>query len=392
MIRPHVCLLVGAAVLGCAGPTTPDPDPCAEATVTVTGSRFRLRAWLPTDVPSASADVVVSPASCEIEVVSDAPWLEVSLADGRLTLDGDPETAGVGLHETELVFRLAGTTTTLTTTDVTLSVLERAPEDGERHVLVIGIDGCRPDAIALADAPTFDALTALGRSTYTASTQLTTATVSGPGWASILSGVEAEDHLVAGNDDLVDVALATYPTFLERARLAGHTAGVSAQWAGILALVERDLSARAVTGAPTRVVSAAVALLAAGTDVTFVHFDDVDHAGHASGFSPTNPAYLAAIEGVDGWIASLVDAVLARPSITDERWLVALTTDHGGSISGHGALDAENRTVFLVLADLGGDPVELPATGVSQMDVGPSVLVHLGMTVDPAWGLDGAPR
>jgi predicted AlkP superfamily pyrophosphatase or phosphodiesterase len=138
--------------------------------------------------------------------------------------------------------------------------------------------------------------------------------------------------------------------------------------------------------------ASARSLVTAGTDVTFVHLDDVDHAGHDSGFSPTNPEYLEAIEGVDALVASMVDAVLARPTIGEERWLVALTTDHGGSMSGHGALDAENRTVFVILTDLGGDPASLPATGVSQMDVGPSVLAHLGIEIDPTWMLDGVTR
>ncbi len=63
-------------------------------------------------------------------------------------------------------------------------------DDAPRRAMVIGIDGLKPDAVAVADTPWLDLLGTQGAYTDAATTQLTTATVSGPGWASILTGVE----------------------------------------------------------------------------------------------------------------------------------------------------------------------------------------------------------
>ena len=386
--RAPLAALALAALGACASP----PDPCADVTVTLAEPTVRLRAWLPTDVPSARRDVVVSPASCAVEVSTEAPWLDARLEGTQLVVDGDTSASGAGLHTTDVVFTRPGSSAVVATVPVTLSVIVRAPADGEPHALVVGIDGCRPDGIVAADAPSLDALTALGRSTYTASTQLTAGTISGPGWASILTGVEAEDHLVDGNDDLAEVALAAHPTFLRRALDGGLTVDAAPQWIGILQLLEPEIAREARAGTAAGVTAEAAELLATDVDLLFVHLDDVDHAGHDTGFSPTNPDYTAAIQSVDAHVTTMLDAILARPTLATERWLVALTTDHGGSGTGHGALDAENRTIFVILADLGGEPAALPATGVSHMDVAPSVLQHLGVALEPTWGLDGVAR
>ncbi|MBY0261086.1 MAG: alkaline phosphatase family protein, partial [Phycisphaerales bacterium] len=66
-----------------------------------------------------------------------------------------------------------------------------------RKVLIIGIDGLRPDALAAADAPSIDALIADGA--YSAAAQAEDITISGPGWSSMLTGVHRDKHGVTGN-------------------------------------------------------------------------------------------------------------------------------------------------------------------------------------------------
>ena len=65
-------------------------------------------------------------------------------------------------------------------------------------VLVIGIDGVRPDVLAEVPTPNLDALIADG--TYTDQAQTGLPSVSGPGWSSFLNGVWSEKHGVTNND------------------------------------------------------------------------------------------------------------------------------------------------------------------------------------------------
>jgi hypothetical protein len=82
--------------------------------------------------------------------------------------------------------------------------------------------------------------------------------------------------------------------------------------------------------------------------------DLVDHEGHVSGFSPDNPAYVAAASRAFGMVETLLDAIAARPSRSDEDWLVILTADHGGKGRFHGGQSPEERAVFILEWEAGG--------------------------------------
>src|SRR4051812_20813467 len=66
-----------------------------------------------------------------------------------------------------------------------------------KKVLIIGIDGCRPDALRAAKAPNLEALIRDGA--YSGKAQTGDATISGPGWSSMLTGVWRAKHGVRDN-------------------------------------------------------------------------------------------------------------------------------------------------------------------------------------------------
>ena len=147
------------------------------------------------------------------------------------------------------------------------------------------------------------------------------------------------------------------------------------------------------------VADAAIRLLAdAKLDVLFLHFDDVDGAGHQNGYSPTVEAYLDAIAQIDSYLGDVVGALTTRPTYGTEDWLVVVTTDHGGSDTKgpydkkyrHGDDVPEHRTVFVIL---GGDSV-LPNGEIQpapdSVDIPPTVLSYLGVKIDPSWQWDGS--
>lgn len=262
-----------------------------------------------------------------------------------------------------------------------LACADKVPAESEpppsHRALIIGVDGTRGDAFGQANTPNLDAAFADGALTLTASTQLTGPTVSGPGWTSILTGREVEDHHVIDNDTLLDRALPTFPELVQQ---GGAPAAVVPNWVGIVLIVGAENVETMLPFATDAEVGSELAeLITEGEhDLYFAHFDDVDHAGHQSGFSPDNPDYIAAIEGVDGNAAA---AIAAAQADTEHEWLIVLCTDHGGSMDGHGALDAENRTIPLAMT--GGGITSVPANP-NHMDVAVTVMDWFGGSIaDP---------
>ncbi len=92
----------------------------------------------------------------------------------------------------------------------------------QKRVLIIGMDGTRPDALLKADTPTFDELIRTGAFTDTAQILGTryqkNNTISGPGWSSILTGVWADKHGV-NNNEFTGKNFELFPHFFKRVKL-----------------------------------------------------------------------------------------------------------------------------------------------------------------------------
>lgn len=258
-----------------------------------------------------------------------------------------------------------------------------------KKLLYIGIDGCRPDALRAAMTPHLDRL--IARGVLAEKAQTGRVTVSGPGWTSALTGVWADKHGVFDNS-FRGSNIPRYPHFfkrIKRARPEFKTASI-VHWAPINFNILSGADIARIHSKDDEVAAAAETVLGTpAIDAVFVHFDDVDHAGHTFGFSPSEPRYLAAIEGVDGYIGRLLAAIAARPTVGEEDWLVLLTTDHGGSGTGHGEDIPEHRTIFVIASGASVEQVPLPEARI--VDVPVTALAHLGIVVNPQWGLDGRP-
>ena len=249
--------------------------------------------------------------------------------------------------------------------------LEGKPEN--KKVLIIGIDGCRPDAIKAANTPNLDALMANG--TYSMDARNTGITMSGPGWSSMLTGVWQDKHKVVDNS-FAGSDFAKYPHFFKRIEENNpdnRTVSIS-QWHPINDEIANGFTdiTRNTVDSSADVKNKAIAELGV-EDLTalFVHFDDVDHAGHGTGFTPDNSNYITAIETVDAAIGDLVVALKNRPDYNKEDWMVIVSTDHGGIGTSHGGDTDEERTVFMIVS---GDDIpnrEILKT-TSQVEVPPA--------------------
>ncbi|MFJ9520032.1 alkaline phosphatase family protein [Kitasatospora sp. NPDC101801] len=263
-------------------------------------------------------------------------------------------------------------------------------------VLVIGLDGTMLNRIKDADAPNLDALMAGG---LTAASSLyanpMAETSSGPGWTTIATGVWPDKHNVKDNN-FTAPNLAAYPDWLTRVERADSALStyVVASWASIPnTIYSATVDTRVATPSAeydAGTTSRAVARLRDGNpDAVFVQLDNVDHAGHASGSA--SQAYLDAIKGVDGQVGQIVAAVRGRATYAQEDWLIMVTADHGHTpTGGHGGSTWEERQTF-VIANGAGLVAGSVRYDVRMVDIAPTALAHLGIAIDPAWSLDGAP-
>jgi len=218
-----------------------------------------------------------------------------------------------------------------------------------KKVLIIGIDGCRTDALQLANTPNIDQLITNG--IYSPDMMNTDVTSSGPGWSAILTGVWSDKHGVTSND-FNSSNFEEYPPLMKYANDFSsdmHTVSI-VHWGPInTEIIQDNADFSFIFPTDEEVKNTATNYLELNDpDFMFIHFDAVDHTGHLSGFSPSNPDYIAAIEGVDALIAPLVDAIANRPTYSNEDWLILVTTDHGGKGNSHGGASFGEQHVFVV--------------------------------------------
>lgn len=218
-----------------------------------------------------------------------------------------------------------------------------------KRVLIIGIDGCRSDALQSAATPNIDALLPNSITSYVA--QNDDITFSGPGWSAMMTGVWSDKHGVTDNG-FSGSDFDTYPHFFKRIEDINpelYTVSIS-QWHPInnqIVLDHADYKYNAPTEAD--VTNEAINQLEnEDTDVMFLHFDNVDHAGHGNGFSTDVPEYIASIESVDSQIGLILATLYDRPNYTNEDWLILLSTDHGGNGFSHGGTSIEEETIFYI--------------------------------------------
>ena len=279
------------------------------------------------------------------------------------------------------------------------------PDGGDAKVLLIGIDGVRPDVLAEVSTPVMDSLAAGGW--YTAEARTTTPSVSGPSWSSMLTGVWPAKHGVV-NNSFEGRRYAEYPGFLtlvERVRpdlatfaaldwmpLASLDVGGPVLSDEIDTLVAVDGYELGWAEADSVVASrAAQHLASADADAAFVYLGNPDETSHRHG--SIGVEYRDAIALSDRHVGWLVDALRARPAYAEEDWLVLISTDHGRrEDGGHGGDSPEEMTIFILASG--------PSTGgwsaagsrpTYIVDVPVTALHHLGVPPDPGAGLDGEP-
>jgi len=251
------------------------------------------------------------------------------------------------------------------------------PPAGVTHVLVITLDGLRPDVLQTAQLGNLVALAERGSADWAAQTVLPSTTL--PGHTSILTGLGVEDHGIT-YDELVTPCLPLQPpTFLTLAAEAGYAAAMVTGKDKFCLYDQNDTVSFYLTQASNQAVfEQTETLLREGVQVVFAHFPSTDFAGHMTGFM--SGPYLNAAAYADQFVGRLLGTLDAL-GLTDET-LVIVTSDHGGHGFFHHVGTAEDTTVPWIMAGP-GVTAGAALTGVSVVRTAPTVLWALGLPLPP---------
>lgn len=211
------------------------------------------------------------------------------------------------------------------------------------RVMIVSIDGLRPDIALAADMPVLRKLMKEGSYSFWAYT--TPAAVTLPSHTSMLTGVTIERHGISGNDDNAAASQAIkVPTIFQLAHDRGiSTACVAGKSKFTVFLVDDSVDQSWIKSATSdQVGGQAVNIIRRHQPrLMLVHFPEVDGVGHSKGWGSRDQ--IAAVERTDAALGMVLDE-LKRLNLYDQTTII-LSADHGGSGKTHGKDDDRSRFI-----------------------------------------------
>jgi predicted AlkP superfamily pyrophosphatase or phosphodiesterase len=253
-----------------------------------------------------------------------------------------------------------------------------------RRVLILSMDGLRPDAIALAPMPNL--LTLMQNSAYALNAQTVFPSVTLVSHASMLGGVCPSKHGVDWNDYLPEKGFAKGTDLFDIAHAAGLQTVMYVGKEKLRQVTEPSSVDSFVFINDRDLVITEQLLVNFPQDfsVLFVHFPTPDWMGHQYGWLA--PEQLSVIRRADEALGEILGGLDAR-GLRDET-LVIITADHGGHDTGHGTNLPVDMTIPWIASGPGIQPKQL-STQVYTMDTAATAAFALGLPIPAEW--DGVP-
>jgi predicted AlkP superfamily pyrophosphatase or phosphodiesterase len=253
-------------------------------------------------------------------------------------------------------------------------------------VLLIILDGCRPDALQQARTPHLDSLWQQVAYSWTAQSVMPSVTL--PCHNSMFRGVDPARHGVAADNIFRSSALA-FPSLLDVAALGDKHNALFYSWEQL-----RDLGApgslkmsycrAADYGADNDTPVARVAadyLVAEQPDFCVLYLGDVDIHGHLYGWMSSE--YMTAIETNDRAVGLVLER-LQQAGLRQDYTLLA-QADHGGHDTDHGTDRPEDMLIPWILNGPGVKRGHALQSQVRMVDT-PATLAHLlGLDAPAVW-------
>lgn len=268
---------------------------------------------------------------------------------------------------------------------------EQAPAD-IKHVVVIGIDGFSASGLRKANPVFMDSLMSAGA--YSLSVRTVLPTVSSPNWASLLMGAGPEQHGITSNDweldafqvePVVSDSNYRFPSIFTIFRDQRSTDEVGAvyNWSGFGRLFDsNDVKLSKTYPTQDETVQAFANYIVEKKPVfSWVHFDEVDHAGHDQGHG--TPAYFEAIRKADSCVRVVYEAI--QKAGMEKNTLLMIVADHGGIGSGHGGEDIEELTIPMIFYGAGVKKGHAIQQQIYQYDAAATIAFALKLKQPYEW-------
>lgn len=252
------------------------------------------------------------------------------------------------------------------------------------RVLILSIDGLRPDAIELTPMKNLQALMQGGAYSLVAQTVHPSVTLISH--VSMLTGLCPDKHGVYWNDYIPGLGYANGIDVFDLAHAAGLRTVMVVGKEKLRQVTEPEntdvfefINDRDV------VIAARVAeLIPQGFGLMFVHFPTPDWMGHEYGW--LSPEQFSVIFRADEALQTILNA-LQNAGMRDDT-LIIVTADHGGHGTTHGTSQLEDMTIPWIIAGPGVRHAVLP-TNVNTTDTAATVAWVLGLPLPQEW--DGLP-
>lgn len=253
-----------------------------------------------------------------------------------------------------------------------------------RHVVIVSIDGLRPDAIDAARATTMQRLMREGAVAQNARTISPSLTL--PSHASMLSGLTPEKHGVDWNKYLPEKGTIKAPTCLDIADRQGLWTEMVVGKEKLLHLGRPGFIAPPARGAEQVGKLAVERLTTHKPSLMMVHFSDPDDAGHRHGWM--TPEQFASIRDCDAALEGIIQAIQRTPGLAGHTTII-LTADHGGHAKTHGTEMPEDMRIPWIAWGAGVRRGR-SRTPMVTYDTAATALYLLGLPVPRNW--DGRPQ
>jgi predicted AlkP superfamily pyrophosphatase or phosphodiesterase len=251
-------------------------------------------------------------------------------------------------------------------------------------VVLVVLDGLRPDAVNPTDHPNLTRLAAGGATAIGATTVAPSVTAAA--MSSLLTGVDPSVHGVRSDRFHIPrtaTKLSPMPKVLTEGHYptAAYLAEVPLLFRGLATRIANQagvIDARFIGATSTAIVrSARHAVTLQRRGLIIMHWPDADRAGHDFGWM--SPEYMAASRAMDAALGNLA-ALLEVPR--DPGTLLIALSDHGGggaTVNDHDSDHPLDRGIVLTIAgrNVANQIIERP----SLLDVPPTILWALGSRI-----------
>lgn len=270
-----------------------------------------------------------------------------------------------------------------------VAALPPAPDAAlSRNVVLVSIDGLRPDAIAAFEAPTLSKLVREGSFTLAATTILPSKTL--PSHTSMLTGEPPDRHGVLWNDAFNDQpGTLEIPTIFSAARSSGYRTAAffskakfsHLQVPGTLDYSQSPGGWFGRWSSDDTLDDVEEHLAKNQPNLLFVHLTDPDAAGHSYGWM--SKQYGRGVLRADDAVRRLMKA--ADTAYGEDNYTLIITADHGGNGKDHGSDHPDDVTIPWIAWGRGVAPGEITAHAVRTMDTASTVLFLLGVDAPRNW-------